>query len=278
MKNKLTDMLKITYPVIQGGMVNISLAPLVSAVSNAGGLGTLGYINDISKWRDEIKKIKDSTDKTFAVNLPLYIKDIKERLQILSDEKIGVLITAAGNPASVAGQLRGAGIKILHVVSSSLQAVKAESAGVDAVIAEGGESGGMVSADIISNMILIPKVADSVEIPVIAAGGIFDARGLIACLALGAQGVQLGTAFQASVESNAPQEWKDGIVRAAETDTTIVTTGNRHVRMLKPELYPGKIVTGQVSAMINKIENAADIMQRIINTIDTVFRSIEKQI
>jgi len=278
MKNNLTEMLNINYPIIQGGMMNISFAPLVSAVSNAGGLGTLGYINNISKWHDEIKKTKHATNKSFAVNIPLYISDIDERLQIIFDENINILITAAGNPSIVTGKLKNSEIKILHVVSNSVQAVKAESAGVNAVIAEGGESGGMVAGDIISNMVLVPKVVDSVKIPVIAAGGIFDARGFIACLALGAQGVQMGTVFEASVESSALKEWKDGIIKSSETDTIVFPAGKNHVRMLKPEKYPGKIITGQVSAMITKIEKAEDIMKRIIDDIDPVFKRIEKQI
>jgi enoyl-[acyl-carrier protein] reductase II len=278
MKNNLTDMLNISYPIIQGGMMNISFAPLVSAVSNAGGLGTLGYINNISRWHDEIKRIKEITGKPFAVNIPLYISDINKRLQIICDEEIEVLITAAGKPSIVTDKLKNSGIKILHVVSNSVQAVKAESAGVDAVIAEGGESGGMVAGDIVSNMVLIPRIVDSVKIPVIAAGGIFDARGFIACLAFGAQGIQMGTVFEASIESGAPKEWKDGIIKSSEVDTMVFTAGDHHVRMLKPDRYPGNIITGQVSALVTKIEKAEEIMNNIKANIEPVFRRIEQQI
>ena len=154
MKNALTELVGTKYPIIQGGMIEISLSGLVAAVSNAGALGTLGQRGNIKQWHDEIKKTKDLTNKPFAVNIGLYMKDVKERIRIIIDEGVKVAVTGGGNPSAFVKELKDAGIAILHVVSTSEQAKKIEAAGVDAIIAEGGESGGLVSKNIISTLSL----------------------------------------------------------------------------------------------------------------------------
>ena len=166
----------------------------------------------------------------------------------------------------------------MHVVSTSEQAKKIEAVGVDAIIAEGGESGGLVSKNIISTLVLVPLVVDAVRMPVVAAGGIGDARGLVACMALGAQGVQLGTIFEASEESSASGEWKAGIIKARETDTIVTSNGGINARVVKEEIYPGGIMTGQIAGMVQKIEKSADIIARIVADIDGIYNTIGAQI
>ncbi len=263
MQNKLTQLLGITYPIIQGGMMGISLAELTSAVSNAGGLGTLGQTGDTAVWHDEIKKTKHMTDKPFAVNLPLHIGDLEKKVRVICDEKVQIVFTAAGNPSRVIGPLKEAGVKVLQVVASTEHAVKAEAAGVDGVVAEGGESGGMVAKNRVSTMVLVPLVVDAVNIPVVAAGGIGDARGLVAALALGALGVQMGTVFEASEECNVPRELKEGIIRAKETDTCVTPMGIAQSRRIREAVCPNSFGAGQIVGMVKKIERAGDIVARI---------------
>lgn len=278
MNNRLTRMLGITYPIIQGGMLEISFSSLTAAVSNAGGLGTLGQMFDIKRWHDEIKKTKDLTARPFAVNLGLYMSDADERLKIITDEGVKIVVTGGGNPKLVINRIKEAGITALHVVSTSEQAKKTEAMGFDALIAEGGESGGIAARDIVSTLVLIPLVVDAVSIPVVAAGGVADARGLIACLALGAQGVQMGTVFEASEESSAAKEWKEGILHARETDTIISLNTGLKARVIKEEIYPGGIITGQVAGMVKKIEKSRDLITGIMSNVDAVLRSIETAI
>jgi enoyl-[acyl-carrier protein] reductase II len=278
MKNRLTEMLGIEYPIIQGGMIDISLSGLASAVSNAGGLGTLGQRIDINLWHDEIKKTKDLTANPFAVNLGLYLGDVKDRIRIILEEGIKIVVTGGGNPSAILRAFKDAGITTMHVVSTTEQAKKMEAAGIDIVIAEGGESGGIVSKNIISTLVLIPLVADAVSVPVVAAGGIGDARGLIASIALGAQGVQMGSIFEASVESSAPQSWKEAILKARECDTMVNEAGALHARIIKEEIFSGSIMTGQIAGMVAKVENVSDIMARMVGGVDTVMNGINVQL
>jgi len=278
MKNRLTEMLGIKTPIIQGGMIEISLSGLASAVSNAGGLGTLGQRVDIKLWHDEIKKLKDLTSNPFAVNLGLYLGDVKERLKIILNERVKIVVTGGGNPSAIIRELQDAGIKTMHVVSTVEQAIKMEAAGIDVVIAEGGESGGLVSKNIISTMVLVPLVVDAISVPVVAAGGIGDARGLIASFALGAQGVQMGTVFEASLESSASQLWKEGILKARESDTMITEGSVLHARIIKEEIAPGSIMTGQIAGMVTKIEEVSGIIKRIVNNVDKVMNTITAQL
>jgi enoyl-[acyl-carrier protein] reductase II len=278
MKNRLTEMLGIKTPIIQGGMIEISLSGLASAVSNAGGLGTLGQRVDIKLWHDEIKKLKVLTSNPFAVNLGLYLGDVKERLKIILNERVKIVVTGGGNPSAIIRELQDAGIKTMHVVSTVEQAIKMEAAGIDVVIAEGGESGGLVSKNIISTMVLVPLVVDAISVPVVAAGGIGDARGLIASFALGAQGVQMGTVFEASLESSASQLWKEGILKARESDTMITEGSVLHARIIKEEIAPGSIMTGQIAGMVTKIEEVSGIIKRIVNNVDKVMNTITAQL
>jgi len=277
MKNDLTRLLGIEYPIIQGGMMFISGAGLVAAVSEAGGLGTLGQRLDIDNWREQISDTKKLTSKPFAVNLPMHISDIEKRIDIIVDESVPVVITAAGNPAPVVEPLKKSGAKVMHVVASVAQAEKVASLGVDAIIAEGGESGGMVARERVSTMVLIPGVADAVDVPVVAAGGIVDARGLIAAMALGAQGVQIGTRFLASKECDAGKEWKEAIVRAKETDTHVVPRGSAQGRMLKEEVHPDAMA-GMAAGLIRRIESAGKIVDSIAGGAEPVLKKIEEQV
>jgi len=274
MNNELTKLLGIEYPIIQGGMMLIAGAKLTAAVSNAGGMGTLGQRMDTAEWQEEIKKTKALTDKPFAVNLPLHTPDLDKKLQIITDQGIKIVVTAAGNPARLMGALREAGCTVMHVIAAAKQAVKVAEAGVDAVIAEGGESGGMVARDRVSTMVLAPMVVDAVKVPVVAAGGIGDARGLVAAFALGAQGVQLGTRFIAVEECEAGDDWKQGICKAKDTDTMVVPRGPAQGRVLKEEIHPGAMA-GIVSGMITKVETVKDIIDRMVAEAEPVLKGIE---
>lgn len=277
MENDLTKMLGIEYPIIQGGMFGISLAKLTAAVSNAGGLGTLGQTMDLDQWHGEIKKCKEMTDKPFAINLPMHVSELDKRLEIIFNEGVKVVVTAAGNPSRVMGPLKEAGITVLHLVASADQAAKVEKAGVDVVVAEGGESGGMVAKNRVATMVLIPAVVDAVKAPVVAAGGIGDARGMMAAFALGAQGVQLGTRFVAVPECETSDEHKDGICRAKDTDTHVVPRGSAQGRAIKDEVQPGAMA-GQVSGIIHKVESVKDIIERMVKEADPILKKIESQV
>jgi len=276
MQNELTQILGIEYPIIQGGMMIISGAKLVAAVSNAGGLGTLGQRMDVDEWHHQIKKTKELTSKPFAVNLPIHTSELEKRIRIILDEDVPIVVTAAGNPSNVLGTFKEAGKKILHVVAAVAQAQKVEALGVDAIVAEGGESGGMVARDRVSTMVLIPAVVDAVKVPVVAAGGIADARGLIAAMALGAQGVQIGTKFIATPECDAHDGWKDGIIKAKETDTQVVPRGSAQGRVLKEEIQAGAMA-GIVVGMINKIESVKEIIDNMAKDAGPILRKIEEQ-
>ena len=224
----ICDLLGIQYPIIQGGMLWIADANLAAAVSNAGGLGVISPLAGSTPHGDavenlalQIEKAGQLTAKPVGVNLPLDLRDVGLILDLLSAGNIQVVITAAGNPGLYTDLLKSADIKVLHVVSSVKQAVKAQSAGVDAVIAEGVEAAARNGYDEIPLFSLIPQVADHVDIPVVAAGGIVDARGMVAAMALGASGVQLGTRFVASKECMASDIYKKAILDATDTDTAI---------------------------------------------------------
>lgn len=274
MKNALTDLLGIEYPIIQGGMMVISGAELVAAVSNAGGLGVLGQKGNspdtLPAWREEIRKIKALTDRPFAVNLPLHVPFIAEALDIIFEEAVPVVATAAGNPLPVLPQLKAHGVTVMHVIPSVKMARRVAEAGVDVIVAEGGESGGMIARDRVSTMVLVPMVVDTVEIPVVAAGGIADARGLLAALALGAQGVQMGTRFLVTRECTASDDHKEAILRAQDTDTRVVPIGRANARMLKEELHP-QAMAGQIGGMITSVETAREVIKRMTAAIKSEF-------
>lgn len=232
--NRICELLKIKYPIIQAGMVWVSGWKLASAVSNCGGLGLIGAGSmKPDLLREHIQKCKTATDKPFGVNLPLLRGDIEELINVVIEENIKIVFSSAGHPGKHIDKFKKHDIIVIHVVSSLKQAQKAESVGCDAIVGEGVEAGGHNGADQISTLSLIPVLADNVSIPIIAAGGIVDARGIAACLALGADGVQIGTRFAATVESSAHENYKRKIVEAQENDTVLILRKIGLVRAIK---------------------------------------------
>lgn len=299
MTNRITQLFGIEYPIIQAGMIWCSGWELASAVSNAGGLGLIGsgsMYPDVL--RDHIRKCKAATDKPFGVNVPLLYPDIDKHIQIIIEEGVKIVFTSAGNPKTWTAQLKSHGITVVHVVSSRKFAIKCQEAGCDAVVAEGFEAGGHNGREETTTLCLIPAVADAVTIPVIAAGGIGDGRAMLACMVLGAEGVQIGTRFIASIESSAHDAFKQTVIGADE-GTTILTlkeiTPVRMVRnafydelaaayarcapadelrailgrgrakkgMFEGDLVQGELEIGQVSATVREILPAADILKGI---------------
>lgn len=240
MQNRITRLFGISYPIIQGGMVWCSGWELASAVSNAGGLGIIGAGSmspDIL--RHHLQKTKDATRKPFAVNLPLLYSKIEDQIQSIIDFEVPIVFTSAGNPATYTPLFKEKGIKVVHVISSSKFALKALEAGCDAVVAEGFEAGGHNGREETTTMVLIPKIADVLQgrIPLIAAGGISDGRGMAAAFCLGAEAVQMGSRFAASIESSAHPLFKKRILNGNEGDTALTLRELTPVRMIKNNLY-----------------------------------------
>ena len=224
MQTKLTKLLGIQYPIIQGGMAWIADASLASAVSNAGGLGIISAMNADADWvRAEIKKCRTMTDKPFGVNIMLMSPHVEEVAKMVAEEKVPVVTTGAGNPSRFVKMWKEAGTVVIPVVASTALAKMVERAGVDAVIAEGGESGGHVGD--LTTMALVPQVVDAVKLPVVAAGGIGDGRGMVAAFALGACGVQMGTRFLVANECTVSEEYKKKVLAAKDISTMV--TGKR---------------------------------------------------
>ncbi len=224
MQTKLTKLLGIQYPIIQGGMAWIADASLASAVSNAGGLGIISAMNADADWvRAEIKKCRTMTDKPFGVNIMLMSPHVEEVAKMVAEEKVPVVTTGAGNPSRFVKMWKEAGTAVIPVVASTALARMVERAGVDAVIAEGGESGGHVGD--LTTMALVPQVVDAVKLPVVAAGGIGDGRGMVAAFALGACGVQMGTRFLVADECTVSEEYKKKVLAAKDISTMV--TGKR---------------------------------------------------
>lgn len=232
----ITEILGTKYPIIQGGMANIANAVLASAVSNAGGLGLIGAGGYDAEWvRTEIRKCKILTDKPFGVNIMLMSPHAKDIAQVVIDEGVKIVTTGAGSPGVYIPAWKAAGIKVIPVVPSVALAVRMERAGVDAVVAEGTESGGHIGE--LTTMALIPQVADAVSIPVIAAGGIADKRGVLAAFALGAKGVQVGTVLLATKECPIHENYKKIVIEAKDTDTVVTGRGTgAPVRVLKNKM------------------------------------------
>ena len=236
--NKITSLLQIKYPIIQGGMIWNSGYKLASAVSNAGGLGLIGagsMYPDVL--REHIQKCQKATNNPFGVNVPMLYPDLEEIMKIIMEEKVKVVFTSAGNPKTWTQHLKDHGIKVVHVVSSSKFAKKAQEAGVDAVVAEGFEAGGHNGRDETTTLTLIPMVRENIEIPLIAAGGIATGRGMLAAMILGADGVQMGTRFVASLESSAHENFKETVVNANEGDTQLTLKELAPVRLVKNKFY-----------------------------------------
>lgn len=301
MENRITKLFGIEYPIIQAGMIWCSGWELASAVSNAGGLGLIGsgsMYPDIL--REQIRKCKAATNKPFGVNVPLLYPDIEKHIQIIIEEGVRIVFTSAGNPKTWTAHLKQHGITVVHVVSSRKFAIKCQEAGVDAVVAEGFEAGGHNGREETTTLCLIPAVADAVTIPVIAAGGIGDGRAMLACMVLGAEGVQVGSRFVASIESSAHQAFKESVITADEGSTTLTLKELTPVRLIRNKFYQdvadayarnatkeelqallgrgrakkgmfegdlleGELEIGQVSATIRHILPAAEIVQDIWN-------------
>lgn len=236
--NKITQLFNIKYPIIQGGMIWNSGYKLASAVSNAGGLGLIGAGSMYPEvLREHIQKCKKATDKPFGVNVPMLYPNVEEIMQILKEEGVKIVFTSAGNPKTWTPFLKENGITVVHVVSSSKFALKAQEAGVDAVVAEGFEAGGHNGREETTTLTLIPMVREQISIPLIAAGGIATGRGMLAAMTLGADGVQMGSRFAASTESSAHDEFKRTIVETGEGDTQLTLKELAPVRLIKNKFY-----------------------------------------
>lgn len=300
-KTRITELLNIEYPIIQAGMVWVSGWKLASAVSNCGGLGLIGSGSMKPELlREHIQKCKTSTDKPFGVNIPLLRKDAEELVKVCLDEGIKIFFTSAGNPKTFTPVLKENGCKVVHVVANLKYALKAQESGCDAVVGEGVEAGGHNGADQITTFVLIPQLVDALNIPVIAAGGIADGRGIIAALALGAEGVQIGTRFAATVESSAHENYKRKIVEAKDNDTVLAFRKIGLVRMLKNDFafraikaenecwdelklkellgskreragifegdeIEGEMEAGQAAGLIKDIPTVKELMQRLVS-------------
>jgi enoyl-[acyl-carrier protein] reductase II len=238
LQTRITEIFQLEHPIIQAGMVWCSGSALAAAVSQAGGLGTLGagsmYPEQLA---DEIHQVRQRTSKSFAVNIPLLYKHASEVVDVVIEQKVPVVITSAGSPKTYTQRLKENGIKVIHVVSSTEFAKKAEAAGCDAVVAEGFEAGGHNGREETTTLCLIPSVVDAVSIPVIAAGGIASGRAIAAMLALGAEGVQVGTRFVASREAYCHPLFKEKVTLLREGETDLTLKSLTPVRMIKNALY-----------------------------------------
>ncbi|MFZ5554843.1 MAG: NAD(P)H-dependent flavin oxidoreductase [Bacteroidota bacterium] len=236
--NRITSLFDIKFPLIQAGMIWCSGWRLAAAVSNAGGLGIIGsgsMYPDVL--REHIRKCKAATSQPFAVNLPMLYPDIDKHIQTIIDENVPIVFTSAGNPKTYTPMLKDKGRKVVHVVSSSKFAVKAQEAGVDAVVAEGFEAGGHNGREETTTFCLIPMVRKAVDIPVIAAGGIADGKQMLAAFCLGAEGVQIGSRFVASEESSAHENFKHAVINSGEGDTVLTLKELTPVRLIKNDFY-----------------------------------------
>jgi len=255
MKTTLTRMLGIEYPIIQGGMAWVADHHIAAAVSQAGGLGLIAGANaPVDVVRGEIRKLKEMTGKPFGVNIMLMSPNATDLAQLVIDEKVPVVTTGAGNPGKFIPLWKEAGIKVIPVIPSVALAVRMVRSGADAVVAEGSESGGHIGE--LTTMALVPQVASAVDVPVIAAGGIADGRGLAAALMLGAMGAQLGTVFLAAEECNIHQNFKELVLKAKDTDTVVTGRINGHpARQLKNKFTKRIVEMEKVTEDPNEIEN-----------------------
>ena len=304
--NRIKELFGIKYPIIQGGMIWCSGWELASAVSNAGGLGLIGSGSMYPEvLREHIQKCKKATDKPFGVNIPLIYSNIDEHIQIIIDEGVKIIFSSAGNPNKYTSYLQENGIIVVHVIANTKFALKSVAAGVDAIVAEGFEAGGHNGKDEITTMCLIPKIADEVNIPLIAAGGISDGRAMLAAMCLGADGVQIGSRFAVCKESSAHENFKNYVFDAKDGATDLTLKEITAVRLLKNEFYQkiqeaylekattkelkellgrgrakkgmfegnlseGELEIGQVSSMINKMQTSKEIIDEIIDDFNKV--------
>jgi enoyl-[acyl-carrier protein] reductase II len=309
--NKITQLFNIQYPIIQGGMIWNSGYKLASAVSNAGGLGLIGAGSMYPEvLREHIQKCKLATDKPFGVNVPMLYPNIEEIITIIIEEGVKIVFTSAGNPTTWTSLLKQNGITVVHVVSSSKFALKAQEAGVDAVVAEGFEAGGHNGREETTTLTLIPMVKKQLSIPLIAAGGIATGRGMLAAMVLGADGVQLGSRFAASIESSAHENFKNTIINCKEGETQVTLKELAPVRLIKNKFYndiqelyktnpsveelksllgrarakkgmfegdliEGELEIGQISGLFEEIKSAKDIIDDMIREFDIAKNEIK---
>ena len=300
MTKRITSLFGIKYPIIQAGMIWCSGWRLASAVSNSGGLGIIGAGSMYPEiLREHIQKCKKATKQPFGVNIPLLYPDIEKLIEIVIEEKVQIVFTSAGNPAIWTQHLKEKGITVVHVVSNEKFALKAQSCGVDAIVAEGFEAGGHNGREETTTLVLVPQLCKAVKIPVIAAGGIGTGRTMLAAIALGAEGVQIGSRFVTSEESSAHINFKKAILKAKDGDTHLSIKKLTPARLLKNkfweqinraemsgaseeelkiilgrarakkgmfegDLEDGELEIGQISGYINEIKPAADIVVEII--------------
>jgi len=254
--NKITQLFNIKYPIIQGGMIWNSGYKLASAVSNAGGLGLIGAGSMYPEvLREHIQKCKIATNKPFGVNIPMLYPNIGEIMNIVVEEGVKIVFTSAGNPKTWTSFLKEKGITVVHVVSSSVFALKAQEAGVDAVVAEGFEAGGHNGREETTTLTLIPMVKEKIQIPLIAAGGIATGRAMLATMVLGADGVQIGSRFAASVESSAHHNFKETIVTTNEGGTQLTLKELAPVRLVKNKFF------NDVQELYQKCPSREELMQ-----------------
>ena len=300
MQNRISELFKIEFPIIQGGMIWTSGWRLASTVSNAGGLGVIGagsMYPDVL--REHIQKCKKATSKPFGVNIPMLYPDIDKLMDIIVEENVKIVFTSAGNPKTWTPFLKEKGITVVHVVSSLKFALKAQDAGVDAIVAEGFEAGGHNGRDETTTMVLIPAVKEKIHIPLIAAGGIATGKAMLAAMVLGADAVQVGSRFVASEEASNHMNFKEVVVKAKEGDTHLTLKELAPVRLVKNKFYndvqkayatganieelktllgrgrskkgmflgdleDGELEIGQVSALIHDIKPADEIVKALM--------------
>jgi enoyl-[acyl-carrier protein] reductase II len=310
MNNRVTALLNISYPIIQAGMIWCSGWELASAVSNAGGLGIIGsgsMYPDIL--REQIRKCKANTAKPFAVNVPLLYPNIDEHIKIILEEKVPVVFSSAGNPKTWTTLLKAEGVKVIHVVSNVKFALKAQEAGVDAIVAEGFEAGGHNGREETTTLCLIPLIKKNIHLPLIAAGGISSGAAMAAMFCLGAEGVQIGTRFVASNESSAHQNFKQALMKLKEGDTSLTLKELTPVRLIKNPFYyqieeayskgasvdeltrilgkgrakkgmfegdmiEGELEIGQAASLVESIKPAAEIVNEIIREFNETLKDI----
>ena len=254
--NRITELFNIKYPIIQGGMIWASGWKLASAVSNAGGLGLIGSGSMYPEvLREHIQRCKKATDKPFGVNIPLLYPNMEEIVQIIIDEGVKIVFSSAGNPKTWTSHLQSHGITVVHVVSSVKFALKAQEAGVNAVVAEGFEAGGHNGREETTTLALIPMVKEQLDIPLIAAGGIANGKSMLSVMILGADGVQVGSRFVASPEASSHQNFKDLVVKAKEGDTQLTLKELAPVRMLKNKFF------NQVIELYSKNPSKEDLIE-----------------
>ena len=311
METRITALLNIEYPIIQGGMAWVADYHLAAAVSAAGGLGLIGAASAPASWvREQIRKVKELTDKPFGVNIMLLSPYAEEVAAVVAEEGVSVVTTGAGNPEKYMEQWKAAGIRVIPVVASVALAKRMERSGADAVVAEGGESGGHIGET--TTMALVPQVVDAVNIPVIAAGGIGDGRGIAAALMLGAEAVQMGTRFIVAKESNVHENYKHRVLAAKDIDTQVtgrsvghpirslrnqmtrkylkmeaegasfeelelMTLGGLRKAVVEGDVMGGSVMSGQIAGLVTREQTCAEMIREMMDQVNMLFAKAQER-